>query len=170
MTLSRSPEITPKSSSFNPRDTLTGPIATVKRITGAHDEMFRSTEIRHDAAAHTNQLASEINNALRTRYLSGARLIALLVLEAIPAAAYVQLDDYADDDTFDCGPVLAGDGTILLDDATDLCVGSVIEHTLESWSGTLLSALGFEWLEYSPTGNVRINLSTASQINEFSAT
>lgn len=104
---------------------------------------------------------------LRARYLSGARQIAEIVLTATPSAAFIELDEYLDDETFDCGPVLSAEGNVLLDDATDLESGALIEEILTSWSRIMLSDPTLNWIGHHPeSGALRVDLTLAAGITE----
>lgn len=91
-----------------------------------------------------------------------ASLLAQIVLDALPEASSVLLDTYLDDDTFDCGPVLDSDGSVILGDVSDLALSLTVEAIIAGWRLSALNCADHVWFHHCPlTGESRISLELA---------
>ncbi|MER1995030.1 MAG: hypothetical protein ABTA24_00835 [Arthrobacter sp.] len=96
-------------------------------------------------------------------YCEDALHIARAVLNKYPSASAISLDAYLDDDSLDCGPVTSVDGTVLIDDVSDIEDGLEIERIVAGWSCTaLLASECCSWFRIIPdTGESMIVLQRA---------
>ncbi|MCC3283221.1 MULTISPECIES: hypothetical protein [Arthrobacter] len=96
-------------------------------------------------------------------YCEDALRIARLVLNKYPSASAISLDVYLDDDSLDCGPVSSVDGTVLIDDVSDIEDGLEIERIVAGWSCiALLTSKCCSWFRIIPdTGESMIVLQRA---------